>query len=297
MKPARAANAPGVARPAAAPSTTLQAKANKGAQPGRDANHAARLPARPAGVRPPSTVQRLPSKPPEGSGEPPVDWSKIEELLATEDFGPGMHPDDFESEEPAEPPPPPAPDEAVQPLMMPGVIQAAKARALPGTATYIDRTGVRAKLNRRAPSKGKLGGYNTHNYGGRTYYHQSDARGRITKYQGPLTYVQGGRVATIKTKNKRKTDQNGHLIAHSVGGDPHFALGYVAMNKQINSAGGDWGRMEGYIRSRLQQTGIMVYMAVKPNYPSATMHRPDSVRVSVYFNRSPFKVTFNINTP
>ncbi|HWS85707.1 MAG TPA: DNA/RNA non-specific endonuclease [Pyrinomonadaceae bacterium] len=246
-------------------------------------------------MRPSSTVQRLPDAP----GAKPIDWSQIESMLAAEDFGPGMHPDDFEEDGPETPVV--DSEEVVQPKMMPGVIQAAKrkqkTRPLPGTVIDTDRTGVRAKLNRGTPSAGKIGNYNTHGYGGRTYYHQVDGRGRITKYQGPLRYVSGGRVATVPTKNKRKGDQNGHLIAHSLGGDPKFSLGYVAMKRSINLAGGDWGKMESYVRYRLQQKGIKVYMAVKPSYATATIGRPNSIRVSVYFNRSPFKVIFNIDTP
>lgn len=160
-----------------------------------------------------------------------------------------------------------------------------------------DKTGVRAKLRRGSPSN--VGPYTTHAFGGRTYYHQSDTSGRITKYQGRLSFVKGGRSATMKTKNKRKTDQNGHLIAHSFGGDPTFSLGYVAMNKTVNGAGGEWGQMEGYVRKRLQVTSTSAYMAVKPIYPPTqpNMFRPTSVRVSLYFNRSPFKITFLIDTP
>ena len=68
------------------------------------------------------------------------------------------------------------------------------------------------------------------------------------------------------------------------------------MNKKINSAGGAWGKMEGYVRTRLKQKGTKVWMAVKPKY-DGIKKRPIRIEVSLTFNRSPFKVRFNIPTP
>lgn len=158
-----------------------------------------------------------------------------------------------------------------------------------------DTSGARARLTRGSPST--AGTYSTRTYNGRTYYYKTDPQGRIVKYQGLLAYVSGGRTATKKTRNKRVGDQNGHLIAHSLGGDPHFTLGYVAMKARINQRGGDWYRMEHYIRERLKTKGTKVYMAVKPHYPTPTLRRPDHILVSVLFNRTPFKVRFRIDTP
>lgn len=224
------------------------------------------------------------------------DWEAIEVLLAAEDFGDGTHPDDYEEDLYEES----TASVAVQAKMMPGAIQLArskprKPRAVPGTATFQDTTGMRAKLTRGTP--GVPGNYTTHAYSNRSYYYQQDNSGRITKYQGRLAYVKGGRSATKKTRNKRVNDDNAHLIAHSLGGNPKFALGYVAMARTINQRGGAWYKMEGYIRARVQQKGTKVYMATKPHYPTPTMKRPDYIDVSVYFNRSPYKIKFRIDTP
>lgn len=120
---------------------------------------------------------------------------------------------------------------------------------------------------------------------------------QTVRQPGPLHYVQGGRVGTKKTKNKRVADENAHLIAHSIGGDPRFTLGYVAMKRNINRDNGHWYMMERYIRDRLKAKGSKVYMAVKPHYPSDTMKRPDYILISVYFNRAPYKISFKILTP
>lgn len=223
-----------------------------------------------------------------------LDWEEIEALLAAEDFRDGTHPDDYEDADEEL-----APAVTVQPKMMPGAIQLVrkkpKTKPVPGTATFVDRTGVRAKLARGTP--GVPGNYTLHQHSGRNYYYQQDLSGRVTKYQGQCTYVKGGRSATKKTRNKRVNDDNAHLIAHSLGGNPRFALGYVAMSRNINQRGGTWYRMEGYVRGRLTQKGTKVYMATKPHYPTPTLKRPDYIEVSVYFNRSPFKIKFRIDTP
>jgi hypothetical protein len=225
-----------------------------------------------------------------------MNWPEIEALLAAEDFGDGTHPDDYDEEAFEDF----APSVALQAKMMPGAIQLARTRrrkpmVVPGTATYQDTGGKRAKLDRGTP--GVPGNYTTHPYSNRNYFYQQDNTGRITKYQGRLSYVKGGRSATKKTKNKRVNDDNAHLIAHSLGGNPKFALGYVAMARVINQRGGDWYRMESYIRRRLVMKNSKVYMATKPHYPTPTMKRPDYIEVSVYFNRSPYKIKFRINTP
>lgn len=134
-------------------------------------------------------------------------------------------------------------------------------------------------------------------YGGRTYHYRTDPQGRLEKISGPLTYTNAGRVATMKVPNKRRSDQSGHLFAHSLGGPPRLNLNYVAMNRRINSAGGEWGKMEGYIRARMKQRGTRGWMSVKPDYPRVAMKRPHRIRVRARFNRSPYVVHFLIPTP
>jgi len=143
------------------------------------------------------------------------------------------------------------------------------------------------------------GRYTTHpTYGGRTYHHRIGGVGkRTTKFSGPIVYVRGGRKATPKVPYKRKNDAAGHLIAHSFGGPPKFIGNFVAMNKLVNSAGGDWGKMESYIRNRLKVKSTSAYMSVSPNYPNPNSKRPDSIRVTVHFNRNPKKKSWDIQTP
>jgi len=142
----------------------------------------------------------------------------------------------------------------------------------------------------------KIAGYTVTPIGGRNYYSRKDHMGRVTKFAGSLKYHTGSRQSTPKVPYKRNNDQAGHLIAHSFGGPPKFTDNFVAMDKKVNSKGGAWGRMESYIRTRLKQSGTKVWMAVRPNYPGKN-RRPDVIRVSLTFNRSPFKVRFRIPTP
>ena len=151
---------------------------------------------------------------------------------------------------------------------------------------------------RKAPRDWKKRKFERLTHGGRDYYHHSEQTGKIfrtRRMEGPIVYTATGRVATVKTKGKRKNDANGHLIAHSFGGPPKFDRNFVAMCAVVNSAGGDWGRMETYVRTRLKQKGIAAYMVTKPDYTGATCQtRPTRIHVSVYFNKSPYKVKFDI---
>ena len=160
-----------------------------------------------------------------------------------------------------------------------------------GLVTNISRIRRASKTNPKS-----MLNYTRSTHGGRHYYSRKDAAGRVTKFAGGLVYTRTARKSTPKVPYKRKNDQAGHLIAHSFGGPPKFTDNFVAMNKTINSKGGAWGRMESYIRMRLQQSGIKVWMSVKPHYPGIKK-RPDRIAVSLTFNRSPFKVKFNIPTP
>lgn len=225
-----------------------------------------------------------------------MNWSQIEALLAAEDFGTAPHPDEIEWSEEPEPGPSSGPQGVVQGFMRPGVVQLVK-KYNPATLVSADTTAVRAKLGRGAPKAIGAKGYLTHTFSGRQYYFKSDAQKRTIRYQGALSVVKGGRTATKKTKNKRKADENAHLIAHSLGGDPYFTQGYVAMSQNINRNNGDWYRMEGYIRNRLKANKTKAYMAVKPHYPTPSIKRPDYIEVSVYFNRAPYKLKFKIPTP
>ncbi|MBC8754332.1 DNA/RNA non-specific endonuclease [Kordia sp. YSTF-M3] len=150
------------------------------------------------------------------------------------------------------------------------------------------------RVGKRRPKS--LGGYAQTTVSGRKYYSRKDPTGRVVKFAGGLKYSKAARKATPKVPYKRKNDAAGHLIAHSFGGPPKFTDNFVAMNKTINSAGGAWGKMEGYIRQRLKQKNIEVWMSVKPHYVGKSK-RPISIGVSLTFNRSPFKVKFNIATP
>jgi hypothetical protein len=141
-------------------------------------------------------------------------------------------------------------------------------------------------------------GYATTAHAGRTYYHRHDAASnRTIKFAGPIIYTQCGRIATPKVSYKRKADHAGHLIAHSFGGPPRFAGNFVAMNKLVNSAGGDWGEMEAYIRKRLKARNTAAYMSVSPQYSDPKTKRPTSIVVTVHFNRDPKKKRFTILTP
>jgi hypothetical protein len=135
-------------------------------------------------------------------------------------------------------------------------------------------------------------------HGGRTYYHRIDpVTKRTTKFSGPLVYVKGGRVGTPKVAYKRKNDAAGHLIAHSFGGPPKYTGNFVAMDSYINGAGGDWGKMEHYIRQRLKAKSTAAYMSVTPLYANGTSKRPTSIVVTAHFNRKPFKKQWTVNTP
>jgi hypothetical protein len=136
----------------------------------------------------------------------------------------------------------------------------------------------------------------THDYGDRKYYSRTDLQGRVTKIAGPLQYTKSNRVGTLKVPYKRKGDQSGHLIAHSFGGPPKFTHNYVAMKKEINQAGGDWGKMETYIRNRLKAKNTNAWMSVQPVYANDKTKRPSEIKVTVKFNRPPTEKTFNIKT-
>lgn len=138
---------------------------------------------------------------------------------------------------------------------------------------------------------------NTHTYDGRTYYSRTDAQGRVTKIAGSLVYTKSKRKPTPNVPYKRKGDQAGHLIAHSLGGPPKFTANFVAMKRKINSAGGDWGKMEAYIRKRLQAKNTQAWMSVKPVFANDKIKRPSEINVTVKFNRPPKEKTFNIQTP
>ncbi|WP_165962893.1 DNA/RNA non-specific endonuclease [Occultella glacieicola] len=137
--------------------------------------------------------------------------------------------------------------------------------------------------------------YSRHKHDGRKYYF-AHAKNRTGKVSGPLVLVRGGRSATMKVPNKRKSDASGHLIAHSLGGPPRLLANYVAMNRKINSAGGDWGRLEQVIRDRLRVKGTKCWMSVRPVY-GANVNRPTSIVVKLRFNRSPHVMVATILTP
>lgn len=160
-----------------------------------------------------------------------------------------------------------------------------------GLVTIKQSLAVPLKTGPKHPGK-----YTTTAYGGRTYYYRTDPSKRTIKISGPLVYTKGDRKPTAKVPYKRKTDASGHLIAHSFGGPPSLTQNYVAMNKFINSAGGDWGKVEGYIRTRLKQKGIGVWMAVLPQY-SGVSKRPHEIWVRLRFNKSPYVVRFKVLTP
>jgi hypothetical protein len=133
---------------------------------------------------------------------------------------------------------------------------------------------------------------------GRKYHHKFDStKKRYTKIAGPIRYIKDQRVATPKVPYKRKDDAAGHLIAHSMGGPPKFVGNFVAMNKTINSAGGDWGKMEACIRKRLKARNTTAYMSATPVYPNDQSKRPISIEVTVHFNRKPYKQKWIIPTP
>ncbi|MBW4632741.1 MAG: DNA/RNA non-specific endonuclease [Iphinoe sp. HA4291-MV1] len=136
-----------------------------------------------------------------------------------------------------------------------------------------------------------------HTHDGRTYYSRTDAQGRVTKIAGSLVYTKSKRIGTPKVPYKRKGDHAGHLIAHSFGGPPKFTGNFVAMKKEINLAGGDWGRMEAYIRGRLKAPKTKAWMSVKPVFANDKTKRPSEINVTVKFNRQPYERTFNIQTP
>ncbi|EDP97182.1 DNA/RNA non-specific endonuclease [Kordia algicida OT-1] len=153
----------------------------------------------------------------------------------------------------------------------------------------------RIRRGRKSVPK-NLTGYSTRNIGGRNYYSRKDHLGRVTKFAGILKYHKGKRKSTPKVPYKRVNDQAGHLIAHSFGGPAKFTDNFVAMDKKVNSKGGAWGKMESYIRQRLQQKYMSVWMSVKPQY-DGIKKRPSSILVSLTFTKSPYKVRFNIPTP
>lgn len=146
-----------------------------------------------------------------------------------------------------------------------------------------------------SPSSKKA--YIVHKYDNRDFYYQKDASGRVTEMQGTLRHVIAKRQKTGKVKNKRKDDHSSHLIAHSLGGDPKFTDNYVSMKASINSQGGEWHQMEHYVRERLKKANSKAYMACILEYNGTAKGRPSRIRVSVYFNRIPYKVDFTINTP
>jgi hypothetical protein len=181
-----------------------------------------------------------------------------------------------------------------------GVLQCGKKQTPAQLLNKTDGVGDSTRRNvRTSPRRWAARGITAHTHGGHTYYHHREQIGtsyRTSRMEGPIRYHAGIRKATRKTTGKKNGYANGHLIAHSFAGPPMFAGNYVAMQAAINSAGGDWGRMETYIRRRLQQAGIAAYMVAKPGYLNTTnRQRPSEIHVSVYFNRSPYKVKFDID--
>lgn len=158
-----------------------------------------------------------------------------------------------------------------------------------------DKTYVPGKKFIDSPSSKKT--YLVHQYDGRDFYYKKDATNRVTEMHGTLRHVIAKRQKTGKVKNKRKNDHSSHLIAHSLGGDPKFTDNYVSMKDSINSHGGEWHQMEHYVRERLKKANSKAYMACVLEYNGTAKGRPSRIRVSVYFNRIPYKVDFTINTP
>lgn len=138
--------------------------------------------------------------------------------------------------------------------------------------------------------------YMKHKHAGRNYFFRSDANKRVAKIAGPLVYTTTKRFPTLKVAAKRKTDASGHLIAHSLGGPPKLTHNYLAMNRFINSAGGDWGKTEAYIRDRCKVKGTKVWMSVYPRYLNKSK-RPYEIEVRLKFNKKPQNVRFLIDTP
>ncbi|MEM6684605.1 MAG: DNA/RNA non-specific endonuclease [Bacteroidota bacterium] len=180
------------------------------------------------------------------------------------------------------------------------VIQLGKGKTLADRLKKIRSMGVHiTKSSDKIPIKTqpkRLAGYTTQTFGGRTYYTRKDAAGRVIKFAGSVVYTTTPRVATPDVPNKRVKDQSGHLIAHSFGGPTKMKDNFVAMNKTANSKSGSWGKMEGYIRARLKQKGIKAWMSVRPRY-AGTIKRPHNIKVSLTFNRSPYKIGFDVNMP
>lgn len=201
------------------------------------------------------------------------------------------------------------------PFAGPGVVQRAKQKtpaqylaAAKGTANPLSKTGVLYDQKpgayiggtvRSAPKKWNTRGFQQRTYGGRNYYWRLDAQNRTDRMEGQIELTDAPRTATKKTRGKRKNDHNGHLIAHSLGGDPKFTAAYVAMARSVNLAGGAWGRMEAYVRRMLSGRSMRAYMVTKPMYPGpgskASKVRPDRILVSVYFSVKPYKAKFVIN--
>jgi hypothetical protein len=68
------------------------------------------------------------------------------------------------------------------------------------------------------------------------------------------------------------------------------------MASKVNLRGGEWGRMEAYVRRMLTGRNMSAYMVTKPDYTGSTAQgRPRRIHVSVYFSVSPFKVKFTID--
>jgi len=133
-------------------------------------------------------------------------------------------------------------------------------------------------------------------YNGLKFFHRLDGK-RTAKFAGPIVYTRAPRRPTPKVRYKRKTDAAGNLIAHSLGGPYNYPGNFVAMDKFINGAGGDWGKMEHYVRTKLKKKGAKGYMSAKPVYHSSKSHRPVQIIVTAHFNRSPFRKRWIIATP
>ena len=131
----------------------------------------------------------------------------------------------------------------------------------------------------------------------RDYYVQQDSNNRVTKMSGTLAYTTTKRKKTLKVPNKRKGDQSGHLFAHSLGGPHDLGQNYVAMKREVNNAGGEWGQMESYIRKRLKRPGAKAYMSIELFYLSSTIKRPNRAEVHVRFNYKPKDMSWNIQLP
>ena len=118
----------------------------------------------------------------------------------------------------------------------------------------------------------------------------TDAHARVTHAEGPWVTTSKGQAALHRNRyqqthaggpDRLPDDHGGHLIAASGGGTGE-KLNLVALNKVINGAGGDWGKMEADIRSLLHTRGAgAVDLKIDLQYPGDS-RRPNSIQVEVY---------------